>query len=131
MQVKIIIFRRTLWYNSLGDPTRQHEVWRKILLYYVNANWSDWKQNIPSYKGGGGTNICQKFWWVSLCLQKHSDWMPSTGMNCLNANFITYATQLEGHFSFMQNLIFFMTSYTYKLLRAFPQKASVENSSAQ
>ncbi len=47
-QVRIIIFRRTLWYNSLRDPTRQHEVWRKILLYYINANWSDRKQRIQT-----------------------------------------------------------------------------------
>ncbi len=36
-----------------------------------------------------------------------------------------------GHFLFIQNLIFFLTIYTYKLLQAFPPKASVENSSAQ
>ncbi len=134
-QVRIIIFRHILWYNSLGDPTRQHKVWRQILLYYVNANWSDRKQRIFHLRGGG-TNICQKFWWDSLCLQKHSDGMPRTGMNCLNANFISYATQIlgwrgGGHFLLIQNLIFFVTIYTYKLLQAFPPKASVENSSAQ
>ncbi len=36
-----------------------------------------------------------------------------------------------GHFLFIQNFIFFVTIYTYKLLQAFPPKASVENSSAQ
>ncbi len=59
--------------------------------------------------------------------------MPHVGMNCLNANFISYATQLPWgrHFLFIQNLICFVTIYTYKLLQAFPPKASVENSSAQ
>ncbi len=59
--------------------------------------------------------------------------MPSTGMNCLNANFISYASQLPGGgaFFFIQNLIFFVAIFTYKLLQAFPSKASVENSSAQ
>ncbi len=32
MQVRINIFLSTWGYNSLGDPTRQHEVWKKILL---------------------------------------------------------------------------------------------------
>ncbi len=32
MQVIFIIFLSTWGYNSLGDPTRQHEVWKKILL---------------------------------------------------------------------------------------------------
>ncbi len=32
MQVRFNIFLSTWGYNSLGDPTRQHEVWRKILL---------------------------------------------------------------------------------------------------
>ncbi len=32
MQVRFIIFLSTWGYNSLGDLTRQHEVWRKILL---------------------------------------------------------------------------------------------------
>ncbi len=36
-----------------------------------------------------------------------------------------------GHFLFIQNLIFFVTIYKYKLLQAFLPKASVENSSAQ
>ncbi len=60
--------------------------------------------------------------------------MPSTGMNCLNGKFISYATQLPGegrHFLFIQNLIFFVTIYTYKLLQAFPPKKSVENASVQ
>ncbi len=46
MQVMIIIFRCTLWYNCLGDLTRQHEVWRKKLLHYINTNWSDRKHRI-------------------------------------------------------------------------------------
>ncbi len=32
MQVIFIIFLSTWGYNSLGDPTRQQEVWKKILL---------------------------------------------------------------------------------------------------
>ncbi len=32
MQVIFIIFLNTWGYNSLGDPTRQHKVWKKILL---------------------------------------------------------------------------------------------------
>ncbi len=43
MQAMIFIFRCTLWYNFLGYPTRQHEVWRKTLLHYVNTNWYDQK----------------------------------------------------------------------------------------
>ncbi len=33
MQVIFIIFLSTWGYNSLGDPTRQHKVWKKILLH--------------------------------------------------------------------------------------------------
>ncbi len=133
MQVRIIIFRCTLWYNSLDDPTRQYEVWS--LKENTSTNWSDRKHIIQRifHLMEGGTNICQKFWWVSLCLQKHSDGMPCTGLKCLNANFISYATQLPGgggHF-FFKIWFFFVTIYTYKLLQAFPPKASVENSSAQ
>ncbi len=35
-------------YNSLGDPTRQYEVWKKI---HLNTNWADWsnvRHSIPS-----------------------------------------------------------------------------------
>ncbi len=32
MPIRFIIFLSTWRYNFLGDPTRQHEVWRKILL---------------------------------------------------------------------------------------------------
>ncbi len=78
-QVKIIIFRRTLWYYSLGDPTRQHEVWKKILLYYVNANWSDRKQRIFHLKGRGDKYFSTIV--MGLCLQKHKDGIPRTGMN--------------------------------------------------
>ncbi len=59
---------------------------------------------------GGGGNICQKFRWVSLCLQKHSDWMPCTSLKCVNTNFICYATQLPGggaFFFLIQNMIYF------------------------
>ncbi len=38
MQVRFIIFLST-WGYSLGDPTRQHKVWRKILLKY-KLSWS-------------------------------------------------------------------------------------------
>ncbi len=33
MQVRIIIFRHTLWYNSLGVLTRQHEVDFFVTIY--------------------------------------------------------------------------------------------------
>ncbi len=51
--------------------------------------------------------------------------MPHTGLKCLNANFIYYATHLPGregggHLLFIQN--FFGMIYTYKLLQSFPQK---------
>ncbi len=39
MQVRFIIFLCTWGYNSLGNPTRQHNVWRKTCL---NTNWSKW-----------------------------------------------------------------------------------------
>ncbi len=32
MEVIFIIFLSTWGYNSLGHPTRQHKVWKKILL---------------------------------------------------------------------------------------------------
>ncbi len=58
--------------------------------------------------------------------------MPHTGLKCLNANFIHYATQLlRGHFFKILIFNFVLTFYTYKLLQAFSPKASVENSSAQ
>ncbi len=48
--------------------------------------------------------------------------MPRTGLKCLNANFIYYATYLSGGEHFVLIQIFFFTIYTYKLLQAFPQK---------
>ncbi len=116
-------------------PTLQNKQHMYIELFYI-INWSVWilillAENIPSYSREWGTNICQKFWWFSLCLQNTVMEMPCTGLTCLNANFIYYATQLPWAFYFIQNLIFFVMIYTYKLLQAFPPKASVENSSAQ
>ncbi len=48
MKVRFIIFLSTWGYNSLGDPTRQHKVWRKTRLntYWSNRNFG--KMNIPS-----------------------------------------------------------------------------------
>ncbi len=52
--------------------------------------------------------------------------MPHTGLKCLNANFIYYASHLpwggggEGFFLFIQNG-FYLKIYTYNLLQAFPQ----------
>ncbi len=118
MQVRIIIFRRTLCYNSLGNPIRQHEVEGKILLYYVN---------------GGGGQIFVKSFDGLVCVYKNTViecqvqvwtvWMLILFLMPLNCR--------VGHFLFIQNLICFVTIYTYKLLQAFPPKASVENSSAQ
>ncbi len=45
MDVIFIIFLSTWGYNSLGDPTRQHKVWKKILLQtdpiegWQHASW--------------------------------------------------------------------------------------------
>ncbi len=136
MQVRIIIFRRTRWYNSLGDPTRQHEVWRKILLYYVNASWSDQKQNIPSYRGGGGQIFLKSFDGL-VCVYKNiviecqvkvwTVWMLILFLMPLNCR----RGRGGGAFVIFSEFNFFVTIYTYKLLQAFPPKASVENSSAQ
>ncbi len=83
---------------------------------------------------GGGTNTCQKFCWVSLCLQKHSDWMSCTGLKCLNTNFICYATQLVGGGGFFFNSefdLFFWDDLHLQIIASISPKASVENSSAQ
>ncbi len=84
--------------------------------------------------GGGGRNICQTFCWVSLCLQKHSDLMHCTGLKCLNAYFICYATQLlgigGGHYFYSKFDLFFDDLHL-QIIASISLKASIENSSAQ
>ncbi len=46
--------------------------------------------------GGGGQIFVKSFDGLVCVYKNHSDWIPSTGMNCLNANFISYASQLPG-----------------------------------
>ncbi len=71
---------------------------------------------------GGGTNICQKFWWVSLCLEKHSDGMPCTDVKCLNAKFISYSTQLPSdRIFFYSNIFFFWRSTFTHFCKHFPK----------
>ncbi len=48
MQVRFIIFLSTWKYNSLGDPTRQHEVWRKILLNNTLSWYLQLWQEMPA-----------------------------------------------------------------------------------
>ncbi len=46
--------------------------------------------------GQGGDKYLSKDGLV--CFYKNSDGMPRTGLKCLNANFISYATQVGGLF---------------------------------
>ncbi len=67
-----------------------------------SAKWSILIFFIFAVMEGGGEQI-----FVKCFLQKDSDWMPHTGLKCLNANFIYYATHLPGrggggHFLFIQ-----------------------------
>ncbi len=72
--------------------------------------------------------------YLSKVFYKKTDWMPHTGLKCLNANFIYYATHLPGrggreHFLFIQNFIF--DDLHLQIIASISPKASVENSSAQ
>ncbi len=108
-------------------PTLQNKQYMYIELFYI-ISWSVWilillAENIPSYRRGGGQIFVKRFDGL-VCVYKNTDGMPCTCLTCLNANFISYATQLPWAF-------FFVTIYSYKLLQTFLPKASVENSSAQ
>ncbi len=69
--------------------------------------------------GGGEEQI-----FVKRFLQKDSDWMPHTGLKCLNANFIYYVTHLLGRGEFL------FDDLHLKIIASISPKASVENSSA-
>ncbi len=74
----------------------------------------------------GGANICQEF-------STKGHWMPHTGLKCLNANFIYYATHLpgrgEGGIYYLFRIV--LDDLHLQIFATISPKASVENSSAQ
>ncbi len=126
-------------HNLVETETRYHVVWfsqslwfsvsEDIILYTIRP--CIWGTNASKYKP---IQICQPvqladkvffiyfllmLWrggeqiFVKCFLQKGSDWMPHTGLKCLNANFIYYATHRPGgHFLFIQNLFFWRSTLT-------------------
>ncbi len=62
MQVIFIILLCTWGYNSPGDPTRQHKVWRKILLQAGLGNEHKTKLNYSTYQTKFDTKITKMKW---------------------------------------------------------------------
>ncbi len=69
-------------------------------------------------RGGGGNRYLSNVFYKKTVIE-----IPHTGLKCLIANFIYYATHLPGGGGIFDLFInFFMMIYTFKLLQSFPSK---------